>query len=95
LLWRHLRGDPEGIRFRRQHEINEYVLDFYCPKAKLAIEVDGIAHDMGDQPGFDSARAAVLADLGIETLRIPAIDVLRDPAEVADRIVKYAFTKRF
>lgn len=93
MLWRYLRGDPQGLRFRRQHAIGRFVLDFYCPKARLAVEIDGIAHDMGDQPEFDMKRDAVLADAGIETLRIAAIDVLRDAGGVADRIVRYALAK--
>jgi len=93
LLWQHLRGDPNGLRFRRQHEIDRFVLDFYCPKAKLAIEVDGTAHDMGDQPRFDERRDEVLGATGIETVRIPAIAVLRDAAAVADRILRYAIAK--
>src|SRR5689334_16373959 len=44
LLWRLLRRAPNGVAFRRQHPIGPYVLDFYCPSAKLAIEVDGAAH---------------------------------------------------
>jgi very-short-patch-repair endonuclease len=63
------------------------VLDFYCPAAKLAIEVDGAAHDFGDRPDRDNRRAAWLKGEGIEVVRIPAKDVLRDPDEVANAIV--------
>ena len=94
MLWRHLRGDPQGMQFRRQHAVGDFVLDFYCPKANLVIEVDGIAHDMGDQPAFDERRTALLDGMGIETLRIAAIDVLRSDAAVAERIVRYALAKR-
>ena len=93
MLWRYLRGDPEGLRFRRQHAVGDFVLDFYCPRAKLAIEVDGIVHDMGDQLEFDMKRDALLAGMGIETVRIAAIDVLRDAAGVAERIVRLACSK--
>jgi very-short-patch-repair endonuclease len=81
ILWQHLRGDRlEGLRFRRQHPIGAYVLDFYCDAAKLAVEVDGAHHSLGDNPARDAERDAWLAANGIETLRIPAPYVLADPS---------------
>jgi len=79
ILWQNLRGARlAGLRFRRQHPMGVYVLDFYCDAAKLAVEVDGAHHTMGDNPARDSERDAWFAGRGIETLRIPAIDVLTD-----------------
>ena len=86
LLWVRLKGSP--IRFRRQHPIGDYILDFYCAKAKLAIEVDGFAHDTGDRPQRDDARTAWLNEHGIEVLRIPAKDILADPGAVADALLR-------
>ena len=86
LLWVRLRG--AAVRFRRQHPIGSYVLDFYCPTRKLAIEVDGIAHDMGDRPQRDEARTHWLASQGIDMLRLPASEVLRDPDAVAESILR-------
>jgi very-short-patch-repair endonuclease len=57
-----------------------YVLDFYCDAAKLAVEVDGAHHTMGDNPSRDLERDTWFAAHGIETLRIPAIDVLSGPS---------------
>jgi len=88
LLWLLLRDRPEGLRFRRQHPLGRYVLDFYCPQARLAIEVDGIAHDMGDNPAHDAVRDAWLAGQGIATLRIPAREVLRQPEAVLRLIIE-------
>ncbi|WP_164118010.1 endonuclease domain-containing protein [Sphingorhabdus sp. Alg239-R122] len=93
LLWQILRTKPMGIKFRRQHPVGPYILDFYCPSAKLAIEIDGIVHDMGRQPEYDASRDAFLTEQNIETIRIAAKDVLDNPEEVADRIVRYAETK--
>lgn len=56
LLWRELRGKPAGLKFRRQHPVGPYVIDFYCASAKLGIEIDGIAHDMGERPERDMRR---------------------------------------
>jgi very-short-patch-repair endonuclease len=86
LLWVRLRGAE--VRFRRQHPIGPYVLDFYCPTAKLAIEVDGASHDFGDRPQRDEVRTEWLNREGIEVLRIPAKAVLADPDEVADAILR-------
>ena len=76
ILWQELRKRPDGLRFRRQHPAGPFVLDFYCAEGRLCIEIDGEAHNRGDQPAFDVRRDAVLADHGIATLRIAARDVL-------------------
>ncbi|MFE8584846.1 endonuclease domain-containing protein [Sphingomonas sp. NCPPB 2930] len=85
LLWRVLRERPEGLRFRRQHPAGAYVLDFYCPAARLAVEVDGEAHERGDRPERDARRDAFLGEHGVAVLRIAARDVLRD----LDHVVLY------
>ncbi|MFM5953240.1 MAG: endonuclease domain-containing protein [Novosphingobium sp.] len=90
LLRRELRGRPSGLKFRRQHATGPFVLDFYCSDARLAIEVDGIAHAMGDRPARDEVRDIWLAQHGIETLRVPASDVLKDVSGAAESVVKYA-----
>ena len=77
------------MKFRRQYSIDPYVLDFYCAKAKVALEVDGIVHDMGDNPLRDEKRDAFLREHGIEVMRIPAADVLQSPDDVADGVVRY------
>ena len=76
LLWRELRKLP--LRIRKQVPVDPYVLDFYCAKAGLVIEVDGEAHDRADRPERDARRDAWLAEQGVTTLRIPAADILRD-----------------
>ena len=93
LLWQHLRGRPCGLRFRNQHAAGAYVLDFFCARANLAIEIDGIAHNMSDQPQRDVRRDDWLLDQRIETVRIPATEVLRDPASVAESIVALALSR--
>jgi very-short-patch-repair endonuclease len=85
VLWRVLRDRPEGLRFRRQHPAGAYVLDFYCPAARLAVEVDGEIHARGDRPERDARHDVFLAEHGVEVLRIPAREVLRD----LDAVVRY------
>ena len=88
MLWHHLRGSPGGIRFRRQHAIGPYVADFYCPAAKLVIEVDGMAHVIGERPARDKRRDEYLVGLGLSVIRIAATDVLADAASIADQLVR-------
>ena len=76
-LWQYLRTRPEGLKFRRQHPVGPYVLDFYCPAAKLAIEVDGEAHGLAER---DLGRDLWLRNRGIDTLRIAAADLYGDIA---------------
>jgi very-short-patch-repair endonuclease len=74
-LWLALRGKARGgFRFRRQCPVGPYVLDFYCPKASLAVEIDGESHGLGDQPVRDERRDAWIAARGIRTLRFQALD---------------------
>ena len=87
VLWQQLRRRPDGMKFRRQHPAGRYVLDFYCEKARLCIEVDGAAHDRGDAPARDGFRDEWLADAGIRTLRIAATDVLRNLEGVLQLVV--------
>ena len=89
LLWNQLRKSPDGVHFRRQEGIGKYVLDFYCAKAKVGIEIDGIVHNMGDRPERDALRDVWLRDQGIDLMRIPATDVLHSPVDIAEAIVRY------
>jgi very-short-patch-repair endonuclease len=87
VLWQVLRrGQIAGLRFRRQHPVGRYILDFYCPYLRLAIEIDGSAHDRPGQVAHDERRQAWLKRQGISVLRIPAKDVLRD--ETLDGVLR-------
>jgi very-short-patch-repair endonuclease len=76
LLWEQLRQRPGGFRFRKQFPQDPYVIDFVCLAMRLAIEVDGEAHDRGDRPQRDIARDAQLREHGFTMMRIPASEVL-------------------
>jgi very-short-patch-repair endonuclease len=70
-LWRALRaGRFAGFKFRRQHPMGNYLLDVYCPVAKLSIELDGFQHGLPEQQKHDEARKTFLAAAGIEELRL-------------------------
>jgi very-short-patch-repair endonuclease len=90
-LWVRLRTlRAQGVRFRRQHPVGPYVLDFYCPEFRLAVEVDGFVHRTGDRPRRDDRRDAWLEAHGIRVLRIAAAEVMADPDEVALSIYRTA-----
>lgn len=93
ILWQVLRPQPNGLKFRRQHPTGPYVLDFFCSDARLAIEIDGEAHSRGDRPERDAARDGWLRKAGVETLRIPAIEVLNDADAVLRWIVAEAMQR--
>ena len=81
ILWDCLRGSRlDGLRFRRQHPVGPYVLDFYHAEGKLAVEVDGAHHDLAEQIHHDRRRDGWLAERGIRVMRIAAADILDERA---------------
>ena len=88
LLWRELQRHPGGYLFRKQHPLGPFVLDFACIRARLAIEVDGEAHNRGDRPERDAARDIAVSRHGFRTLRLPAVDVLNNMEGVIAAIVE-------
>ena len=93
-LWRYLRMRPDDLKFRRQHPLGDYTADFYCCSAAVAIEVDGDAHDMGDNPERDVRRDAVLAERGIVTLRFLAADIFKQLDAVVAQIDEVCASRR-
>lgn len=69
ILWKEIRNNNLGIKFRRQHPVGNFVVDFYAPKYKLAIELDGSIHKSNDAKEYDEMRTKVLADMGIILMR--------------------------
>ena len=83
LLWSILRSRQLlGLKFRRQHSIGPYILDFYCYDYKLCIELDGGQHYTKEGQKEDEARAVFLAKRGIHILRFSNVDVLKNLAGV-------------
>ncbi len=88
-LWVRLRSRKEtGFVIRRQHPVGPYVLDFYCPEVRLAIEVDGAQHTLDQALQHDRKRDAWLQSKNIETLRIPASFIMIDADAEADGLIK-------
>ena len=93
-LWLALRANEEGLRFRKQHAAGPYVLDFYCAPARLAIEVDGEAHNHGNRPERDATRDAWLVAQNIRTLHYPAREMLANLDDVVRQITYTALQRR-
>jgi very-short-patch-repair endonuclease len=93
-LWDGLRRQHKtGPVFRRQHAIGPYILDFYCVKARLAVEVDGVHHTYEPQRARDMAKDAFMADLGIVTHRVMARDLLMAPDETITGVIDLAIQR--
>lgn len=88
LLWSLLRRAQTGLRFRRQHPVGPFVLDFYCASARLCVEIDGPAHL--DLEQRDMRRSDWLAREGIRVLRFSVTDVESRSAWVLATIQKAA-----
>ncbi|WP_380778290.1 endonuclease domain-containing protein [Sphingomonas sp. R86520] len=93
-LWLALRANDEGLRFRKQHAAGPYVLDFYCAPARLAVEVDGEAHNHGNRPERDVARDAWLVSQNIQVLRYPAREMLANLDDVVRQITSITLQRR-
>ena len=89
MLWRVLRDRAvNGLKFRRQHPLDGFVLDFFCPEAKLCVELDGGVHD--DQQERDAERTAQLQARGLRVIRFRNEEVIEDIPSVLRRIAKAA-----
>lgn len=86
-LWALLRNRQlKGKKFRRQHAIANYVVDFYCNESKLAIELDGSFHNTPEAKEYDNSRTALLNEIGITVLRFWNEEVINDPKKVLQKI---------
>ena len=91
LLWRRLRGRQlMGLKFRRQAPMGPYILDFFCPAARLAVEIDGGGHARRAGIAADDRRDRWLEAQGIITLRFTNETILSDAALVCDAILAEA-----
>ena len=87
LLWHFLRNrDFCGFKFRRQHPVSGYILDFYCNEAKLAIELDRSGHADDERRLYDVERTRVLEGAGIKVLRFWNDEVLKNLEAVLEAI---------
>lgn len=89
ILWSYLRNKMlAGHRFRRQYGIDRYVVDFYCPKAKLVIEIDGDSHFNEESQEYDRIRDDYVKSLGMHVIRFTNRDVCENLDGVLQKIKK-------
>jgi len=86
ILWKHIKGDAFNVRFLRQKTILNYIVDFYCPKLKLVLEIDGSSHDFAPQSRYDIDRQNQIEQLGIRFLRFSDYQVKHDIVNVLRQI---------
>jgi len=87
LLWKALQGKQlDGFKFRRQHSIGNYILDFFCPSANLAIELDGESHYTPEAQEYDRIRDNFLTNVGIRVIRYHNHDVFDNLTGVLEDI---------
>lgn len=89
LIWRYLRNrKTEHIKFRRQYSIDKFIIDFYSPEIKLAVEIDGDVHELPEQKEHDIERQKHLKMYGIMFLRIKNEEIFGNPNEAFKKIEK-------
>ncbi len=87
LLWNRLRNKQvKGHRFRRQHPIDRFIVDFYCRDAGLVIEVDGSVHDSPESSEYDAGRQELLEQRGLTVLRFSNAQVIHETDSVLNAI---------
>jgi very-short-patch-repair endonuclease len=92
-LWRHLRNRNLEYKFRRQHPIESFIVDFYCAEAKLLIEVDGETHFQKTQIEYDQARTEHLERLGYKVIRFTNDDIRYNINIVISKIIEEVKTR--
>ncbi|MYD38702.1 MAG: endonuclease domain-containing protein [Chloroflexi bacterium] len=95
ILWRRLRGKQiGGFRFRRQHPINRFIVDFYCAEARLVVEVDGSVHNEPGHAEYDEDRQRFLQTLGLTVLHFSNAQALRKTDAVVEAIAEAVRAQR-
>ena len=86
ILWQELKGASLGYTFNRQKPLDEYIVDFYCKKLALVIEVDGESHN--NRGKYDQKRQLKLESLGLSVLRFYNCQVLQNTEGVIRRVAE-------
>jgi very-short-patch-repair endonuclease len=84
ILWEELRANKLGVHFRRQQIVAGFIVDFYCHKSALIVEVDGDVHDL--QQEEDTRREKALSELGLRIVRFKNDEVLKNLSAVIEKI---------
>jgi very-short-patch-repair endonuclease len=94
IFWYKLRNRAfAGLKFRRQYSISKYIVDFYCPKIKLAVEIDGATHSTDKEMNYDRQRQKYIESLNIKVIRYTNTEIKENLSGVMDNL--YFKTRSF
>lgn len=86
ILWAKIRNQQLGVKFRRQHGIGRYIVDFYCPECALVIELDGDSHYQEGAQEYDAIRDAFMNSMDLQILRFTNVEVINNLESVVMKI---------
>ena len=94
ILWQYLKNKKLGVKFRRQHGIGNYIVDFYCPELKLAIEIDGATHSEAEEVEYDTRRDNFLRIQGVEVRRYTNVNVKNSTGGIIEDLMRVIGRKK-
>ena len=94
ILWSKIRNSKLGYKFKRQHSIGGYILDFYCSECKLIIEIDGGSHINLEAKEYDKIRDEYFSELGYKTIRFLNIEIQTKLEKILDKIKNLLINKK-
>jgi very-short-patch-repair endonuclease len=86
ILWEKLSNKQLGVKFRRQHPLYRFIVDFYCHELRLVVELDGSIHDLAEQADYDQFRTMLINQLDIKVIRFRNEDVFNELDKVLEAI---------
>lgn len=86
ILWEKLSNKQLGVKFRRQHPLYRFIVDFYCHELRLVIELDGSIHDLAEQADYDELRTMLINQLDIKVIRFRNDEIFDDLDKVLETI---------
>jgi len=89
IFWQKVRGRQLGVKFRRQHGISEYIVDFYCAERRLIIEIDGDSHFTPDKQEYDARRDNFLKQNKFTVLRFTNRQIMEEINEVIEAVNQF------
>ncbi len=94
IMWSYVRNRKlDGLRFLRQYSLGPYILDFFCPEHKFAIELDGSVHTSIEAIKYDKDRESYLSALGIKTVRFKNDEMISNPTKVINSLLPLLFIR--
>jgi very-short-patch-repair endonuclease len=87
-LWLRIKAKQLGVKFRRQHGVGDYIVDFYCSEKQLVIELDGDSHYSEEAQGYDRERDRYLESIGLAVLRFTNDQIMNELDSVLEVLLR-------